>query len=221
MKRYTLKNTTDFSDQFLRRMIRWVVKSLGFEIRLRRVQLRNRTRGAYSGHAYPSGRICVSVGPATAYPTVSSGYRRSHKDQTTGEYGQFLDRVEGLVGVTAHELSHVNHFQHGYRGRGCEDIACASERRAIRLFREHRDRLMAEWTAGLPLVVPEPAVADPVIEPTIRSFEKLIARRAEKAQRFLDQWQRKLKLAQTKLRKYRKQVAYYEKKAAARPPKSA
>lgn len=214
LKRYALKNTTDFSDQFLRRMIRWLVKSLGYDPRLRQAKFRNRTRGAYSGRAYLSGRIVVSIGPTSSYPTTASGYKAAHRDQTTGEYESFNDRLEGLVGVTAHELCHVNDYRH--RGNSSEYTSCSAERRALRLFREHRDRLLAEWTAVLPLVVPEP-----VVEPTIRSFEKLIQRRAEKAQRFLDQWQRKLKLAQTKLRKYRKQVAYYEKKAAARPPKSA
>lgn len=60
--------------------------------------------------------------------------------------------------------------------------------------------------------------SDPLpLKPTkTRPPRDLVAERRQKAERLLRQWERRLKLAQTKVRHYRKKVRYYERSTAAR-----
>ena len=76
-------------------------------------------------------------------------------------------------------------------------------------FDADRERLLAEWAA-------EPARSAatstaPTFKDTLRA--SIVERRAAKAQADLERWQRKLKLAQGKVRKYKARVRYYERKA--------
>lgn len=65
------KNTTDFDDHFLRRMLSWVLQQHGLPAkRLWIVQFLN-TRHAFRGTAWRSGRMIVRIGAETS--TVSKG----------------------------------------------------------------------------------------------------------------------------------------------------
>lgn len=71
------------------------------------------------------------------------------------------------------------------------------ERPVLAAFREQRDSLLTEWMA---------APAERPAKPKATPQEK----RAAKASAALDRWQRKAKLAATKIKQYRRKVAYYE-----------
>jgi hypothetical protein len=70
-------------------------------------------------------------------------------------------------------------------------------------FRESRDTLLAEWLREKPQ---RPAKAKPSI----------VDRRAERAAKLLSRWERRLKMAKTKVTKYRRKVNYYGAVAARR-----
>ena len=72
------KNTTDFDDHFLRRMVSWIVKQHGLPAkRIRRVEFLN-TRHAFRGTAYRSGRMIVRIGKDTHPVTRSQFYKDDH-----------------------------------------------------------------------------------------------------------------------------------------------
>ncbi len=250
-----LKNSTDWPDWFVRRMLAWCCREIGYPIRqLHEAQIRNRSRGHYSGHAYYGGRrIVVSIGPETFTTTyliyeragvkltveecaallpdvrrlllqgntingLSTRTEKATKtcwpttpDSRPGMQGEVMfDRLEALVAVAAHEIYHLAaHFveEHRQRTRGSGRHFASSERhtrveevRVLRLFRANREALVAEWNTA-PASPAKPAV--PVQE-----------RRAAKAANDLARWQRKFKLAQTKIRKLKVRVRYYERQQA-------
>ena len=139
--------------------------------------------------------VCVTTNEAE-FPANAS---------THGNGERFIDRMECLVAVTAHELYHVaahcvtDHRQRtrGYgMGQGSsERVTCAQEIRVLNLFRQSREPLLAEWN-----ITPERAA-----KPQITIVDK----RKAKAIADLEKWERKLKLAKTKVAKMKRRVKYY------------
>lgn len=201
MKRTTIKNTSHWPDHFIRRMLRWCTAQV--EVPggpLKRATFRKRSRGEWSGHAYCGGRIVVSIGPVPS-PVLWSGYKRACRPADGSDYLIIADQLEALIAVTAHELGHIAHFRRGHYGRGSEDLADARARYVLRMFREQRAALEAEWSA--------PPAAKPA-----RPKPSPQEQRAAAALAAVQRWERKLRLAKTKLAKYRRRVTYYERKAA-------
>jgi hypothetical protein len=184
-----LKNTTDYPDHFLRRMVAWCCKQLECPPSIiREAAFRNRSDRYTSGHAYWAGRgrFVVSSGKLAA------------------------DRVKDLVGVTAHEIFHLLADSRGIRTRRHGKSSGSSERqtnwhqhKVEALFVDKRETILGAWYA-------EPAARPAQPKPSVQD------QRAAKAQAALDRWQRKLKLAQTKVRKLKQRAAYYEKVIAAK-----
>lgn len=73
-------------------------------------------------------------------------------------------------------------------------------------FRLNSAELLEEWGRVPPNIIEIPN------EPQVSVLQ---IKRAEKAQRDLERWLRKMKLAQTKVRKLRQRVNYYDKRQAA------
>lgn len=200
-----LKNTTKHPAHFLRRMVAWCAKEIGLPLReVRSVEFGNRSRGAFNGRAwYRQRRIRVVIGPATAFPVKPFLYPgRTSEAFLSPEY---TDQLDALVGVTAHELAHLfqYHGRSGSAARRGERVTRHHERRLTELFRANRDGLLAEWNESPPQRTEKPKTTGQ-------------DRRAAKAEAMLSAWQRKAKLAATKIKKYKRQVAYYERVAATR-----
>lgn len=191
------KNSTDFSDRFLRRMLSWVCREVGYPLRrIRDVEFGNRQTAAYSGRAWYSRRILVRVGPEPQFP------KRETRPGTN--YKWLVDRTEALVVVTAHEVAHLLQYSDGRihklnDDRRCERDARWQESRVLLAFRDARETLLAEWSD-------EPEVESKP-KPAAKSKQE---KNAEKADAKLREWQRKLKLAQTKVRQYKAKVKRYE-----------
>jgi hypothetical protein len=184
-----LKNTTEFADHFLRRMVSWCCKQLGCSPRIiREAWFRNRSDSWTSGHAYWAGRGRF---------VVSSGVKES-------------DRQRSLVGVTAHEIFHLFADSQGIRTRRHGRSSGSSERQT----NWHQQKVEEAFTANR-FALLEAWDATPV-EVAAKRQATLQEKRAALAQRNLDRWQRKLKLAQTKVRKCKQRAAYYERALAAK-----
>lgn len=151
-----LKNTTDWPDYFLRRLVSWCCRQLDLPGHfVREAKFRNRTSGRYSGHAYHnshSGRIVVSIRvlrePESAearrerFLTAAGKVRPERADwrdkliaeanapydQEAAGAQQDRQRVDDLVEVTAHELRHLLAGHEGERTRGAGRRIASSER---------------------------------------------------------------------------------------------
>lgn len=192
-----LKNTSDYPGPFLRRLIGWVRRQVKLPAaRLRRVTIKG-DRGCCSGVAEPWA-CTVRIGPAERFPSPPWRY---HGAVVPG----YADRLEALVATLAHELRHVVQFAEG-RGRTSltlrEGECCAWERDVLAAFRAGRAALEAKWSAASP----KPA------ECARKPRPSAVDLRATRASAGLVRWQKKLKLAQTMLRKYKRRVAYYSRR---------
>jgi hypothetical protein len=198
--RTKFRNSTGWSDAFLKAMYRWATKVAGIDRPLRQVQF-TKCRGHYRGRAWNSGRILVRVGPGP-WPHNAS-WRRSYKPQDGSDDIILADAIEALVHITGHELGHIRDFR---RGAGVSEVSADSRgRMVLRLFRENRDALLAAWS-----VKEKPARKTPTAGKSIQE------KRAEKTQSMLAAWERKLKLAKTKVATYRRKAKYYERALAAK-----
>lgn len=199
-----IKNSTDWPVWFLRRMLSWCCKQLDMPAKDIRLAVFRNSRAAWGGSAYYwRGAITVCVGAASYFP--SKGYKHGNGHQNT-----ITDRLECLVWVTAHEAAHVaqkhTRSRQSGSGGGSEISTEWHATPVLEQFRAMRDALLSKWNTppAATLRPPQPNLLD---------------RRAAKAKADLDKWTRKLKLAQTKVRKLKTRVRYYEKKVI--PPHSA
>lgn len=198
-----LRNSTDYPNHFLRRMIGWCCRQIGLSQKhLRRVDVTNCT-GTHRGRAWWY-EVLLRIGPASSFPSMPNRYGGF-------DYPSYGDRTEALIAIAGHELAHIEQNHRGQGRRRDRERLCGIESmRCLNAFRADRERLMAEWgrksERSAALSVPKPS---------------LIEQRAAKAAADLARWQRKLKLAQTKVRQYKQRVAYYAKKGPKPRPASA
>lgn len=190
-----LTNSTSWPDYFLRRLVSYCAAKVGYPVRqLRAAKFRN-SRSSWGGVARPwlkSFTTCVTKnwGP---------------NPMTTRHGLELRDREECLVHVTAHEIAHIMQYaeqsktrQSGTSG-GSERATDWHANPVVLDFREHREELLAAWN-----VMPALRTRGPGKTP-----EEI---RESKAREALARWERKLKLAQTKIKKLRARVRYYERK---------
>lgn len=193
------KNSTDWPDYYLRRMLSWVCKELEFPVRqIKNVEFGNRKTCDWSGRAWSYNRILVRIGPADRFPCHARVYRDGFS------VGRIADRVEALVKVTAHEVAHLDNGERGNRSRerggwgGSERYTDAAAKRVLEAFRENRDALVAEWE--------KPPKCKPKKEPGP------VEKRALKAFSKEAEYEKKLASAKRLLAKWRKKANYYRKK---------
>lgn len=194
-----IRNSTNYPDYMLRRMVGWCCQQIGMPVNSIALAVFRNSRSSWGGCAR-SWRKQISV-------CVHPSERIWPQSCSTHEPGEvFGSRVECLVAVTAHEAYHIaanlvdTHKQRtrgkGLRYQSSERTTCKEEMRVLRLFRENCVVLLTEW-----------------LQPPMTDGEKVITdKRADKAKADLLRWQRKFKLAQTKVRKLKARVAYYERK---------
>lgn len=187
-----LTNSTDFDSRFLRRLVSWVARQIDLPMsELRHVNVTN-SRCSSRGRAWRH-RVLLRIGPADRFPREPFLYGGNITARCE-------DRIEGLISIASHELFHVWQYMQGHQGR-LEFSAVWSETYVLNLFRKQRTDLLAAWT-------PTEAPAKPKRD--------VVSARAAKVSADLERWTRKLKLAQTKIRKLKQRARYYEKKTAAK-----
>lgn len=197
-----LRNTSSWTNRFLRRMLAWVCKEVDYPLqKIVEAEFGNRTTRAYSGRAWASRRILVRVGPESKFPAKSRVFR----DGFT--VGTMQDRLEALIVVTAHEVAHLRNGRNT-KGKwgGTERYTDLQAKRVLEAFRENREALLTKWgqtTAAKE--VKEKTAEEPGIRPDVK-------RRALNAARKAAEWERKLKLAKTKRSQWNKKLAYYQKR---------
>ena len=205
-----LKNTTDFEPWFLRRMLSWCCQQMKEPVRVVRSATFRNSRASYGGVARPWLRaITVCVGTPDRFP-VSGGTM----SDLNGHRIELADRLEALVWVTAHELAHIFQAIQKVKTRrsgapgGSETATDWHARPVVEQFRIEREALLAQWSAP-PILTLRAAAKPPLVE-----------QRHQKAMSDLARWERKLKLARTKVSKLRQRVTYYQKRLQPCEPSS-
>ena len=196
-----LKNTTTLSDSFLRRMTGWVRAEVGLPAAKLRQANFTKTLRYFRGRAWSSGRILVriKVDQIGGYPV-----NWTHR----GVELNIPDAVASLVYVTAHEVCHLLNWhvpgqdRELREHRDLEPHCVRIGKSVMTKFLTDREALLATWN-------------EPGKEREGKSTVSVSEKRAAKVQADLDRWLRKLKLAQTKVKKLKLKVGYYERKQAA------
>lgn len=143
-----------------------------------------------SGVAY--GRSLAVVRVASGNPT----WRTKH-----GVPEPPVDKVD-FAGTVAHELAHLRGVKHSQM-RGCP---------RYRRVDGHRDRYA--WAEAMRLErKTKPCPVDPAARKAARRVMQLVS-----AQRKVEEWQRRVRLAQGRLRGWTQRLRRLEKRAAQRPP---
>lgn len=197
-----LKNHTRLPDYFLRRIISWCCKEIGYSTRrIDIAEIRNRKNdGRLSGHAQGSRKFCISIP------------RNFQTDEPENVLPSDL-ALESLVRVIAHEVFHLWAHHEGIRSRRNRKTRGSSERQTIRheimvleAYRKCRLELLDKWS-----VRPKRKSRARTNPPKSK-----VESRAKNARKKLSEWQRKHKLAQTKLKFWRKKVKYYDRTISAK-----
>lgn len=200
-----------YPEHVIRRATVWAAKQIGLESKHRKTLTIEvgycRTTWRRDGdtwrglYRHRERLVRVNLGRDICYPTPA-GHNKSEADRYAN------DEWEVFVKLLAHELEHARAYAVAQtweeRARlNHEPRVRAIDWRTLLAFRERRDELLAEWCR---VPVKRPVVTRP--KPSV------VERRAERAAVLLSQWERRMRLAKTKVAKYRRRVAYYEKAAA-------
>ena len=169
-------------------MVSWCCKQLGLPVKkVHQITFRKRHTSSRSGYCYYArGVIVVSINPTAS--------------------------IETLVDVTAHELAHRMLYLAGDRSRqsrryghsrggGSEHNTQWHANQVLAAFGEKNVSLLQEWNKE-----PARTKAKPI---------SLADKKLQAVQDGLVRWQRKLKLAQTKIKKLKRKMSYYERRKAA------
>jgi hypothetical protein len=200
-----------YPSHVVRRATRWAAKHIGLDGKVLRaltieVGYRKAARwkdGDTWGGWYKHGKRLVQVllGRNIRYPTPA-GHNRSEADRFAN------DEWEVFIMMLSHELEHARCYAitQSWEERArlnSEPRVRAIHWRTLLAFREARETLLAEW------------LREPVKRPA-KPKPSAVDRRAERAATLLAQWERKFKMAKTKVSKYRRKVNYYGAAAARR-----
>lgn len=218
-----LRNTTEWPDYMLRRMVSWACEQVELPLaKVKQARFGRRSHGAYRGQGGYGYGILVRIGPASEYPVEPHHYPGRTSDAYMSP--RMVDQIDGLVAVTAHELTHVREQLgrrearlrrnervklHGQapvprkRPWNSERPTMFEERRVLLLFQENREALLAEWNT-------------PPAAKTTKTKMTRAERNEKNARGKLAEWEGKLKLARTKVSKYRTKVRRYDRIAASR-----
>lgn len=199
----------EFPSHMVRRAVAWIAGEIGLRRRQRltiKVGYRQRAKHGWQGwYRHGSRSVEVWIGRDQTFP-VGIGHNREEAGRTAD------DVIELFVRVLAHELEHARAYQTASRnstnGRrlNSEPRVRFIDYRVLQAFRQRRAELLAEWTAA-PVVTMRPARVQPTA----------VERRASRAVELLAAWERRLRLAKTKVAKYRRRVTYYARAATASP----
>ncbi len=207
-------NHPGYPSHVVRRAARWAAKQIGMDAKVLRTLTvevgyrRGRSNGWGGWYHHFGGRVQVllpKMGSDKYYPASMAN---NIAERQAGREAN--DEWELFVAILAHELEHARCYA---VARNWEERARlnheprvrAVDWRALLAFREARETLLADWLREKPQ---RPAKPKP--KPSI------VDRRAERAAKLLSQWERRLKMAKTKVGKYRRKVNYYGAVAARR-----
>lgn len=143
-----IRNTVGWKTPWLRKLIRWLAGELEYDWRrITAAHFCLAHRLSYKGWAYcESHALRVKLNPLNRYP-LTSRVPRTLPPVT------YADPLEVLVGVTAHEIAHLerwDRFARGLRLQGKRDTLLERDterlaRTVLAAFRCRRDEVLGSW----------------------------------------------------------------------------
>jgi hypothetical protein len=206
-------NHPGYSAHVVRRAARWAARQIGMEAKVLRtltveVGYRRCRMGLGWGGWYRHSQRLVQVLLPRDRDHEDWPTSMAHNSEESSAGRDVHDEWELFVAILAHELEHARCYSiaRDYTERkrlNSEPRVRAVDWRALLAFRESRETLLAEWLREKPQrpAKPKPSAVD---------------RRAARAAELLAAWERRLKMAKTKVGKYRRKVNYYGAVAARR-----
>jgi hypothetical protein len=190
-----VKNTSVYPTPALRVLMDFVLRAEKHRPRayIQSVNITNCSH-AYRGRCIGK-RILVRIGPPDLFSTpISPKYRKRAPSYTIHDW------KECFVVLFAHEVEHAAHFHYGH---GVDEVGCEfAGKRALEAFRKERETLDRDITEA---VEKERLAAE---ERDRRKKEKRSPEaKVAKIETDIARWERKLKTAQTYLKKYRTKLA--------------
>ena len=203
-----LKNTSCLPDYFVRALLRWACKQVGYPYRdLREARFVGRSTRRIGGRAFlRSRRIIINVPPFVSY---QDGVPPSEFPRLTFEEAlnvrlsdaYMQRRFKWFAEITAHEIAHL--YVYWEHGSVSESEVEAQGKLIAADFEADADALLKAWSK-------EPVKRESKPKPT--ATEK----RENSNRALLKKWESKMKAAQNKVKKYRAKVRYYDRKRAAK-----
>lgn len=204
-----ITNTSRYSNSEVRYLIGFALQSVGRKEvgRVREVRVTDKAHRVFGGRAWNCGDIIVRVGAPEKFP-----FRRTWKGWPNYE---MRDWQEGMVGIAAHEFNHLSQYERqrrSFRRVSRSEMECEqAAKHAVEEFRGNVDRHVACMEQR----------KNRAAERSVKTKErKLVARSPERKlanlEAALKRWQRKEKLAKTKIRGIRRKMKYYQRKIDAR-----
>ena len=138
-----LTNETNWSESFLRRMQSWVCETIEFPVlAIKEAKFGNAYKYPFSGRAYVwQFKFVVSIGPESTFPC---------SEESFGLIADYLDRLDALVMITAHEIFHLKQRKDEVILRSTHDeIEQQADWQMIqtgKVFREKRESLTETWS---------------------------------------------------------------------------
>lgn len=211
-----LRNTTDLPTPFLRAMVRWVAKETQLPVsKIREINF-TKTKRWWRGWACSSMRVTIRIASKEFWEANAPLKNYSYPGLKKAPVYDINDRTEALLQLTAHELEHLYDYSENVRVTRESQVDWRALQ-TLEKFRAARERLLAEWSsaadrraAASPAPTPTPATL-PTPTPTPAAPRPIVQARADKAAADLAKWERRLKLAKTKVAQYRRRVTYYNK----------
>lgn len=206
-----LKNTSCLPDHFVRAMIRWCCKQVGFPYKdISQVAFYTRNTQQLGSACLGSRHIRINV---PIWKLVGKGEASRFVPMPFGEIMELFRsgnptiqcKLYEIVETMAHEIAHLYVYRNF--GTASEQEADAQGVLIRDDFSEDADALLAAWSK-------EPARRESKPKPTAAE------RREQGNRELLSKWERKLKAAQNKVKKYRAKVRYYDRKRAAKKGKA-
>lgn len=210
-----ITNRSDWPDWFVRPVCRWIVSrakiTRDYEIELPKVTDPRMWAGR-AGSRHQRSRIHRRLTPSSGWPWQVRYWRY----QWSRPY-LLANRIEAFVYLVSHEAAHATIGNPGRfrkpNGR-CDDALMES---ACETFAQGTvDAFRLSWPAVLRHRVIAAARKHRASKRVKKSRRADPSPKLAHAQGLLDKWQSKLKRAQTAIKKYRRQVKYYEGRVAAR-----
>ena len=203
-----LKNTSCLPDYFVRALLRWACKQVGYPYRdLREARFVGRSTRRIGGRAFlESRRIIINVPPFVSYQDGVPPFKFPRLTFEEALDVRLSDtriqrRFKWFAEIVAHEIAHL--YVYWKYGSVSEAEVAAQGKLIAADFEADANALLASWSK-------EPARHESKPKPTA-------AERRENGNReLLAKWERKLKAAQNKIKKYRTKVRSYDKKRAAK-----
>jgi len=202
-----------YSNDVVRRATRWAAKQIGLDGKVLKtltveVGYRRCPVGLGWGGWYRHSQRLVQVlmprdREPDDYPTSMA-----HNSEEREAGRDAHDEWELFVAILAHELEHARCFaiarsMADRRRLNHEPRVRAVDWRALLAFRAARETLLKDWLRERPA---RPA----------KQQMSVVDKRAARAAKLLADWERRLKMAKTKVSKYRRKVNYYGAVAARR-----